>query len=282
MLLHLCAIQFNNSTKFERNISTILSFAVNYIYYISIVLGKEVNSVNILIIDDDAKDRALLSGKILEWGNKNETVVNIKEMDHVACSSPTMRSIQDVDALILDVEMPGIDGMTLAQHIREQNSRIEIVFVSSHAEFALRGYNVRAADYLCKPVQNVKLYSVLDYIQKRLTYKDGDLVISLKRGTGVDKYYCSDILYIKAKLHGIEVITAEKTQEYNISISDVQNLLPENVFVRCHRSYIVNIKKVIEIESKLHFKLHLVSGDTLDIGRAYFEKTKNALLNDKR
>lgn len=282
MLLHLCAIQFNNSTKFERNISTILSFAVNYIYYISIVLGKGVNSVNILIIDDVAKDRALLSSKILEWGNKNETVVNIKEMDHVACSSPAMRSIQDVDALILDVEMPGIDGMTLAQHIREQNSRIEIVFVSSHAEFALRGYNVRAADYLCKPVQNVKLHSVLDYIQKRLTYKDGDLVISLKRGTGVDKYYCSDILYIKARLHGIEVITAEKTQEYNISISDVQNLLPENVFVRCHRSYIVNIKKVIEIESKLHFKLHLVSGDTLDIGRAYFEKTKNALLNDKR
>ena len=232
--------------------------------------------MTILIVDDDAKDRALVSKKITEWGNKNKIDVNIKEMDHVACSSPAMRSIQDVDVLILDVEMPGIDGMTLAQHIREQNSRIEIIFVSSHAEFALRGYNVRAADYLCKPVQNAKLYAVLDYIQKRLTYKDDEPVISLKRGTGVDKYYCADILYIKARLHGIEVVTIEKRQEYNISIGDVQKILPEKVFSRCHRSYIVNTKKVTEIESKLHFKLHLVSGETLDIGRAYFENIKTA------
>lgn len=236
--------------------------------------------MTILIVDDDAKDRALVSKKITEWGNKNKIDVNIKEMDHVACSSPAMRSIQDVDVLILDVEMPGIDGMTLAQHIREQNSRIEIIFVSSHAEFALRGYNVCAADYLCKPVQNAKLYAVLDYIQKRLTYKDDEPVISLKRGTGVDKYYCADILYIKARLHGIEVVTIEKRQEYNISIGDVQKILPEKVFSRCHRSYIVNTKKVTEIESKLHFKLHLVSGETLDIGRAYFENIKNAILNN--
>lgn len=238
--------------------------------------------MKILIVDDCQNDREKLICKIKRWGAESGNNVTIQEMDHVACSSPAMRSMQDVDALILDVEMPGIDGMTLAQHIREQNSRIEIIFVSSHAEFALKGFNVRAADYLCKPVQDAKLYAVLNYIQKRLTYKDGEPAISLKRGTGVDKYYCSDILYIKARLHGIEVVTAERTQEYNISISDVQKLLPKDVFIRCHRSYIVNIKKVTEIESKLHFKLHLVSGDTLDIGRAYFENTKNALLNDKK
>lgn len=237
--------------------------------------------MKILIVDDCQKDREKLICKIKKWGTENNNNVTIQEMDHVACSSPAMRSIQDVDALILDVEMPGIDGMTLAQHIREQNSRIEIVFVSSHAEFALNGFNVRAADYLCKPVQETKLFAVLNYIQRRLTYRDGQPTISLKRGTGVDKYYCTDILYVKARLHGIEVVTAEKSQEYNISIGNVQELLPKVSFIRCHRSYVVNINKVTEIESKLRFKLHLVSGETLDIGRAYFESTKEALLNSK-
>ena len=92
----------------------------------------------------------------------------------------------------------------------------------------------------------------------------------------------AQIYYVKARLHGIEVVTAEKSQEYNISIGNVQELLPKDLFVRCHRSYVVNINKVTEIESKLHFKLHLVSGETLDIGRAYFENTKSALLNDKK
>lgn len=61
----------------------------------------------------------------------------------------------------------------------------------------------------------------------------------------------------------------------------MQELLPKDSFIRCHRSYVVNINKVTEIESKLRFKLHLVSGETLDIGRAYFESTKEALLNSK-
>ena len=64
--------------------------------------------MKILIVDDCQKDREKLICKIKKWGTENSNNVTIQEMDHVACSSPAMRSIQDVDVLILDVEMPGI------------------------------------------------------------------------------------------------------------------------------------------------------------------------------
>ena len=78
--------------------------------------------MKILIVDDCQKDREKLICKIKKWGTENSNNVTIQEMDHVACSSPAMRSIQDVDVLILDVEMPGIDGMTFPEGYRAQCS----------------------------------------------------------------------------------------------------------------------------------------------------------------
>lgn len=133
-----------------------------------------------------------------------------------------------------------------------------------------------AAYYKCQ-----RLYNVLDYVQKRLSYKEGQPIITLKRGTGVDKYYVSDILYVKARLHTVEVVTAEGAQSYNISIGEVQPMLPADRFVRCHRSCIVNVNKIVVVESKSQLKVRLVTGETLDIGRSYFESVKSAVLSDK-
>ena len=91
----------------------------------------------------------------------------------------------------------------------------------------------------------------------------------------------SDILYVKARLHTVEVVTAEGAQSYNISIGEVQPMLPPDRFVRCHRSCIVNVNKITVVESKTQLKVRLVTGETLDIGRSYFESVKSAVLNDK-
>lgn len=237
--------------------------------------------MNILVMDDIERDRSVLINKTKKWGALHSVPLTIQEMTHAACNSPAMRTYQDADVIFLDIEMPGLDGMSLAKCIREQNARIEIVFISSHSEFSLHGYNVHAADYLCKPISNARLYNVLDYVQKRLSYKEGQPIIALKRGTGVDKYYVSDILYVKARLHTVEVVTAEGAQSYNISIGEVQPMLPPDRFVRCHRSCIVNVNKITVVESKSQLKVRLVTGETLDIGRSYFESVKSAVLSDK-
>ena len=91
----------------------------------------------------------------------------------------------------------------------------------------------------------------------------------------------SDILYVKARLHTVEVVTAEGAQSYNISIGEVQPMLPADRFVRCHRSCIVNVNKITVVESKTQLKVRLVTGETLDIGRSYFESVKSAVLSDK-
>lgn len=73
--------------------------------------------MNILVMDDIERDRSVLIDKTKKWGALHSVPLTIQEMTHAACNSPAMRTYQDVDVIFLDIEMPGLDGMSLAKCI---------------------------------------------------------------------------------------------------------------------------------------------------------------------
>ena len=180
-----------------------------------------------------------------------------------------------VDAVLLDIETPGIDGMAFARRLRACNSRIDIIFVTCHTDLVMDGFSVHAAGFLPKPVEQKQLWETLDFLAKRSISRRADACVTFKRGTACDRYYYDDILYIEARLHNIVVVTPQTRQKYNLSLTQALENLPQPPFVRCHRSYIVNTTKVTAVEKDA---LLLAGGGKAPTTPTYSTAIQRALL----
>lgn len=151
---------------------------------------------------------------------------------------------QFYDLVFLDIEMPEMDGITLARKLREMSKDLSIVFLTGHVEYALEGYEVNALRYLTKPIREDKLLEVLRYVTDKLKEKHKLKVRLDGEDTFID---VNDILYLEAQNQYIMIYT--KTGEYLVryNISDYENELSKDGFFRTHRSYLVSLSKVKKI-----------------------------------
>lgn len=148
------------------------------------------------------------------------------------------------DLVFLDVEMPGIDGITLAKRLRAISENVHIVFLTSHIEYALEGYEVNALRYLVKPVDMNKLGEVLKYVQDKknnsrqiMIREDGeDIVIDI-----------SDIIYMESMDKNVRIVTSKREYVTRYNISDYEEELKNSGFLRIHRGYLISLSKVKKI-----------------------------------
>ena len=99
------------------------------------------------------------------------------------------------DIYLLDVVMPGLNGIELAKEIRSSDKAADIIFLTSSPEFAVESYTVKASNYLVKPVSRDRLVEALDDIMRTRT-EDRDSCLVLKSSVGVHKVHMSEIIYI--------------------------------------------------------------------------------------
>lgn len=176
------------------------------------------------------------------------------------------------DILLLDVEMKNMDGIELAKHIRKDNNRAEIIFITSHFEFAGEGYEVDALHYLTKPVPADKLSKVLSKATEKLSAEPPSVIITCDGETV--KVFESDILYVESFLHYIVIHTKNKEYKIKESISAFETTLSDS-FYRIHRSYLVSLKHITRISrTSVHIgstELPLSRGKYDGINRAFIE-----------
>jgi len=177
------------------------------------------------------------------------------------------------DILLLDVEMERMNGIDLAKHIRKDNARAEIIFITSHFEFAGEGYEVDALHYLIKPVSDDKFIQVLNKAAEKLAAEPSSVVISCEGET--IRLFESDILYAESFLHYIVIHTREKNYRVKESISAFEEKLSDDFF-RSHRSYVVSLKHITRISrTTVHIgkvELPLSRGKYDEINRAFIER----------
>lgn len=147
------------------------------------------------------------------------------------------------DLLLLDIQMPGGDGMALARQIREAGDRVPLVFVTAVADHVFEGYEVEASQYLLKPVSRTKLKECLDRAKQTATHAPK---LFFETPDGGQAVFADEILYLEADAHQTRVVTATDSFLCSSSFGSLLSCLPEN-FACPHRSYCVNIAHVWQI-----------------------------------
>lgn len=175
------------------------------------------------------------------------------------------------DLVFLDIEMPGIDGITLAKRLRAVSENVQIVFLTSHIEYALEGYEVNALRYLVKPVDMNKLSEVLKYIQDK---KNNSRQIMIKQEGEDIVIDISDIIYMESMDKNVKIVTSKSEYITRYNISDYEEELKNSGFLRIHRGYLISLSKV----KKIVKNDVVMDGDiSLPVSRSNIKTLKDAL-----
>ena len=186
-----------------------------------------------------------------------------------------IRTYQPIyDLVFLDIEMPRKDGMTVAREIRRIDPIVTLVFVTRMGQYAVKGYEVRAMDFLIKPVDysafELRMNHLLVHLQNR---EEKSILIPTRNG--VRRITISNLIYVEVIKHWVLYHTVDGVFETNSSMKNVEAELAGCHFARCDNSFLVNLKFVTWVGQK---EL-LVGSETLKVSRTRRKAFLQELIN---
>ena len=216
-------------------------------------------SLRVLLVDDEALARLRLSGLVHDCIEPSARVVG--EAANVSQALAWLAA-NECDVLLLDVQMPGRDGTQLAAELRQRAEAPAVVFVTAHAEHALRAFDLDAVDYLTKPVRRERLHAALQRVAQRLAGRlagsasalpagaeEAPVIVVSDRGRIV-RVPLAEVLYLKAELKYVTLRTAAHTHVLDEALSDLEQRLGER-FLRVHRNALVARSAVRALERRV-------------------------------
>ena len=187
---------------------------------------------------------------------------------------------QDVEAIFCDINMPDLNGMDFAKSLqKDHTSGPLVVFTTAYAEYAVEGYKANAVDYLLKPYSfeefeaaAQKIQEICEIRQQAMTevttQPDDDGVIFVKSDYKIVRISIEHIRYIEAMSEYLRISCDDKDKPVIVllSMKRIEEFLPASTFMRIHRSFIINLNKIVEVK-----KSHVVlEGDfSMPIGDNY-------------
>ena len=170
------------------------------------------------------------------------------------------------DLIFLDIQFHNeMNGMELAHHIRETDSNVSIVFISNSEAYLSEGYTVNAIRYLSKPIKYEDIARCLDIVSRQYDLSHDKYFVLLEPGGRLAIRY-NDILYFEASSPYTYIYTYEKMIKVRFRFTDILAKLPAELFITCHRSYIVNLSHIRSVRKR---ELTLSNGTALPISKPY-------------
>lgn len=209
-----------------------------------------VMGLRVLVVDDEALARSRLRTLLGDCGTSC-----VAQVDEASSATEALSFIEDqaCDLLLLDIQMPGMDGLKLAALLRALPEPPAVVFVTAHAEYALQAFELEAADYLTKPVRLERLQQALQKIERQVEYrraisgqKEQDFLILQDRGR-TERLPVADVIYFKAELKYVTVRTASKAHIHEASLSELEQRFGDQ-FLRIHRNALVSRRAMRALE----------------------------------
>ena len=201
--------------------------------------------LNIILCDDDVEQRNIVKkyiGEIIT--NEKYEVLEFESGEELVNNFPG-----NVSIILLDIQMKMLSGMEVARWIRTFNDDVEIIFITGLIDYVQEGYEVRAYRYLLKPVSfediNKHLVACINAIKK----EEEECLTVVVKGK-IHKILIKEIIYIEIFRKELTVFTEQEEYNIKISLEKIESGLKEHKFFRCHKSYLVNMKKIIEITNK--------------------------------
>jgi len=207
-------------------------------------------SLKVLIVDDEALARSRLRTLLADCSAPAATLGG--EAANAAQAIELLRR-DSFDAALLDIHMPGADGLSLAQTLRSLPHAPAVVFVTAHAEHAVTAFELEAVDYLTKPVRPERLQQSLQKVERVVQARQGpkpdstqDVLIIQDRGR-TERVPLAEVLYLKAELKYVTVRTAARSFILDASLNELEERHGPH-FMRIHRNALVARRAVRALE----------------------------------
>ncbi|MFA6829688.1 MAG: LytTR family DNA-binding domain-containing protein [Bacilli bacterium] len=202
--------------------------------------------IKVAIIEDDSVAYENLKSNLVRYGKENNREIIIKYFpDGLKFLSDYK---PDYDLVFLDINLPFMDGMTVAKKMRSYDPKVGLIFVTDLAQFAIKGYEVDAYDFIVKPVVYDHLAHKLSRFCEGLEKLNSEPRITLKIDDGFIALTASSIKFVEILDHRLYYHTDKGVFNAYGSLSDIEKILPADAFVRCNHCYLVNLKFVTGID----------------------------------
>lgn len=229
-------------------------------------------NLRIAICDDSAADRDYLAGLARRWAGQRLHTVQLALYPSAESFLFAYAEDKTVQILLLDIEMGQMDGVTMARTLRKDNDGVQIVFITGYSEYIADGYEVEALHYLMKPVDENKLFSVLDRAADKLCRNEQVLTLELSGETVRLPVY--QIRY--AEVQG-NYVTVHAKSDYTakMTLSELATRLDDSFF-RLGRSALVNLGYVARVTKTA---VTLNDGSVLPLPRGAYDRINRAIIN---
>jgi DNA-binding LytR/AlgR family response regulator len=236
---------------------------------------SENKTIKCLVVDDEPEACNVITRYIREV-----PILELLGECHNAIQAISILQNHQVDLLFLDIHMPQLKGTDLLKVV---NNPPKTIFTTAHEEYALQSYELEAVDYLLKPIPFHRFLKAVQKVMQIATPPEMESAavlpvqqpfIYIRANRKMVKVLLNDILYIESMKDYSKVFTTAGVIITKMSISSLEELLPENSFIRTHRSYIVSLQKIKSFTSELIE----IEKTELPIGKMFRQGVMNRLV----
>lgn len=238
--------------------------------------------MRIAIIEDEQLHKDLLTVFIKKWADDNKKTskeIVIKDYENAEQFLFDFDDEAPFDILFIDIQMSGMNGMDMAKRVREKDRFVCIVFTTGIADYIQEGYDVEAMHYLIKPLKEEKVYECL---KKAASGKRTEKYIIVHTDEDILKLNTEAVNYVEARGHRCVVAMDRKLFKDNNnmidireSLSEMEKLLDEADFVKCHRSYICRTGSIYRIEKT---DVYFDDGSSIPVSRRMYDNVNKAFI----
>lgn len=214
--------------------------------------------VHVAICDDDSKERQELRVTLEQEFKKRNVSVDFFDYE----SGEEL--LKDIDLIVaecqlifLDIYMADLNGLEVARMLRDAGCQATIVFLTVTPDFAPDGYEVDAAGYLIKPLNQNKLSRLLE----RFWQHDNYAVLTIRSGANIFTISVEEILYIDSNRNILTIHTTKENIPFYGRLNDIALQLSKYPFLRCHQSFLVNMDRVSVVKDDFYME----NGDLVPI-----------------
>jgi two-component system LytT family response regulator len=251
--------------------------------------------LSVLVVDDEPIAREGL--KLLLA--RQPQVESVSEARNGREATALIRE-QRPDLVLLDVQMPRTDGFAVVHSVGVERMP-PIIFVTAHDQYAIRAFEIAAIDYLLKPVTEERFELAFKRAMERLRgapHEDATKQLmamldaianpprqlerfAVRSGENTLFVPINEVDWIEAFQNYVRVHAGPATHLVHVPMNTLEGVLDSNRFLRIHRSYIVNVRRIAQLWSMAHgqYAVELKSGQRLQSGRTYNERIRRALTN---
>lgn len=236
------------------------------------------------ICDDDLDHLEALSHEIIQVSKENNLKIEVDKYNSgIQLIDELLRDPDKYHIIFLDIEMPQMDGMKVGHRIREINKNVIIIFVTGFKAFALNAFEIRAFDYLIKPVKYIKLEAtIIDAIKKINLYKikeQDSNILTLSFDKKIYRININQIIFIEKVSNKSRIVCEDNIYEIYESLKRLSQKLDKKNFMQPHQGFIIHSNKIKNYENQ---RIEMVSGDFIPVSKSNIKKIKQIFFESLR